>query len=146
MNKALLALDIGDSRIGVAVCEHGASGPRPLGTFNRAQGNAEQEIIKIIKELDIQTVIAGLPLDEAGLPTKQCERVEQFCRRLERRSTAKIIYQDEYASTHEAQERLNQSTGRRKSNSSGNRGLLDAFSAAIILESYLKQTNIQPHL
>ncbi len=155
MSEFFLGLDIGEKRIGIALSESRITGPRPLGTFKRAQGCAEREILKLIEKFSIRTVVAGLPLDESGRPTKQCDNVRQFCRRLARRAPATVVYQDEYASTYESRERIESNylskpsrnlSGMLASRSNNDRGLLDAYSAAIILESYFRDNFNQSSL
>lgn len=138
MNSAtpeiLIALDVGDKRVGVAVA-HGAI-VTPRDTFDRAQGEAEGKILELIAELGATTLVVGMPYGERGERNEQCEKVEAFCRRLERRTQISIVYVDEYASSAEARELLG-ITGKRASKQIRKGGMIDAQAASILLQSYI---------
>ncbi|MBX7136422.1 MAG: Holliday junction resolvase RuvX [Oligoflexia bacterium] len=129
---ALIGLDIGDKRVGVAICSAGSFLAVPLTILERAQGRAEDAIVKLVTEHQAQTIVVGLPLDEAGNPTPQSKKIENFCRRLARRVDSKLVYVDEYASSEESREQLAQTRGR-----SALRARVDSYAATLILQSYL---------
>lgn len=138
----LLGLDIGDRRIGVAIGTFDPSFSRPLATFERADGAAERSILQIIEQEEVQDIIAGLPLSEDGANNEQCNKIEKFCSRIFKRCDASITFVDEYATTLEAQDavkNLKRSGARKRS---GLAGQLDAVSAALILEGYLKNPQV----
>ena len=128
----IIALDVGDKRVGVALSDEGLTLSSPLQTFERANGNAEKEILNLIKSHNIQTVVVGIPLSDNGEENAQCEKVKTFSRRLEKRAKINMVYLDEYGSSVEAERRLKLARGRVIEKS-----LIDAASAAIILQEYL---------
>lgn len=129
---SIIGLDIGDKRVGVAIAQEGAIVARPYVTYNRAQGEAEREILKLLHLESVSLIIAGLPLNQSDEMTLQGERTVNFCERLKKRSKVGIIYEDEYLSSREAQEVLGASgRGRRR------KAEIDQISAAIILQRYL---------
>lgn len=130
----LLGLDIGDVRVGVAVCDLAARVPIPHATFDRAQGGAERAIIELCTERPIERVIVGLPLSDDGSENPQCEKVRQFSRRLEKRIAKPIEFIDEYASSEEAQQRLREGGVRQPE-----LGRIDALAASILIERYLEK-------
>ena len=135
----IIGLDIGDKRVGVALGSREAGLASPYGVFPRADNRAEREIIKLAGELGCRLVVAGLPLDENGRRTPQCEGVERFCRRLVRRLDLKLVFVDEYLSSCEAG-LLTEHRGPRRRRGSGNRAkTLDAEAAAVILQSFLDE-------
>jgi putative holliday junction resolvase len=131
----LIGLDIGDKRVGVALSDASGLIASPVGTLDRAKGEAESRILEMIKERQIRTVVVGMPYSENGQTNEQCTRVESFCRRLRRRSGVDIEYIDEYLSTVEAKHRLmeTQGAGRRLKAVGG----VDAASACVILQMFL---------
>lgn len=137
-----LGLDIGDVRVGIAGLEHLSAPPHPIGTFQRANGEAEAEVLKLIRARRVALLVVGLPLGEQNERTEQCESVEKFCRRILRRAPAvQVAYVDEYASTANAEERFRESRkGRssRRARESERRGLIDALAAVTILETYVQ--------
>ncbi len=131
----VLALDVGDVRVGLALSDLSGMLASPYKTVLRAKGTAQKEILKLVKEHGIRVIVVGLPLDESNQRTKQCLSIENFCRRLERRIPAKFVFVDEYSSTLEASEikRARHESRNKKSSKSD----LDALSAAVLLQSYL---------
>ena len=131
----IIALDVGDVRIGVAIADALLLSVSPHCTFTRAQGEAEKRIAELIVEIEPRLLIVGIPLSQQGERTEQCERVERFIRRLVRRTSVPVAYVDEYLSSEEAKERLQLSP--RMERSLRAEGALDAAAAAVILEDYL---------
>ncbi len=131
----ILGLDVGDKRVGVAVTDQGLLLAHPVATYERAAGKAEREIIAIIEARKVSTVVAGLPLSDDGEKNQQCEKVESFCRRLQKRVDVKLEFVDEYASSYEAEARLRSAGSRGKDMKRS--GKLDAAAAVLILQSYL---------
>ena len=69
----------------------------------------------------------------------QAKKTRNFCRRLVRRQGIEIIYVDEYLSSVEAKERLRMAGKDVLSKTS--RAVIDAASAAVILQLYLDLNN-----
>ena len=133
--QRLLGLDVGNKRIGTAFAEPGMAISVPFKTFERKGGKAESAILALIKERKIELLVAGLPLNDDNSRNEQCQVVENFCRRLEKRANIKTVYVDEYATSFEAEEKLVGAGITLKS--AKNKGSIDALSAAIILQLYL---------
>jgi putative Holliday junction resolvase len=133
--KSLLALDVGTKRVGVAICniDKTQSVIIPLRSFSRANQEAERAIINLISDYQISTVIIGLPLNEDNSENDMCLQIQKFARRLSRRVNVNIEFVDEYGTTYEASERL--------SKFGKITGDIDAQSAVIILEEYLRLNN-----
>ena len=130
----IIGLDVGDKRVGTALSDAEGRLATPHQTFERAGGRAERAIVALANEHHVRTLVVGMPYGADGSKNPQCDRVEQFCRRLQRRMRCDIIYVDEYLSSVEAEERLNQSGGKRRSRLSGE---IDAASATLLLQEYL---------
>jgi len=132
---AILALDVGDRRVGVAVSDLSQRTSRPLAALKRASGEAERGILELIEQLSPVCIVVGVPLNQKGDPTSQSEKTLRFCRRLEKRVSVPIVQVDEYLSSDEAKQRLKIEGVRvdelRKT------GVIDSYAASIILERYL---------
>lgn len=137
LKEAILALDIGLRRVGVAIRRSSVNVVLPLGSFQRAQGEAERAILKLIAEEKITCIVAGLPLDEIGQPTSMSRAVQTFCRRIQRRSNVVVNYFDEFGSSIEAADRLAASMHNKRMRNAREKGVVDATAAAIILEQFL---------
>lgn len=130
--KPLLALDVGESRIGVAVSESWviATPLEPImrGTLGRkATLSAVEQLLDFYKT---DCVLLGLPLLESGEEGEQVEKTRAFARSLERRRPLiRVFYTDERYSSSEAKEIIG--------NRSVPKGRLDSVAAAVFLQEYL---------
>ena len=136
----LIALDVGDKRVGVAMGMLGPGVVRPLAIFERSQGKAEESILNLLKDNKIAEIIVGLPISEDGRANRQCAKIENFCRRLHKRLPLRVVFIDEYASSQEAQEKI--ANLKEASSPKGKeREKLDAIAACIIMETYFNNPN-----
>ena len=130
----MLALDIGDKRIGVAVCEETATLARPLTTITRGSKRQDFErIARLAAEQGVERVIAGYPRSLSGDEGPQAQRVRRYVEALAATLPVPVELWDERYTTVEATQRLMQSSRRRPRD----RGQLDAAAAAIILQNYV---------
>lgn len=130
----ILALDVGEKRIGVAVSDETGTLARPLTTLTRASKREDFErIARLAAEQGAERVVAGYPRSLAGDEGPQARRVRRYVEALATTLPAPVELWDERYTTVEAQERL-QEAQRRKLR---DRGQLDAAAAAIILQDYL---------
>ena len=142
----LLALDVGERRIGVAVSDELGLIATPLLTIRRASKVEDfARIAGLIREQQAQGVVIGHPLSRDGSAGPQARRVEKYAQALElalrdEGLAAQVIMWDEYLSTRQAEETL-AGAGRRSKACRGRAGL-DAAAAAIILREYLEA---RPH-
>ena len=128
--KSILALDVGDRRVGVALADSQIKIAVPYGYLERSD-KIIQQITELMLDHDIDTLVIGYPRNQSGEATKQTESVEQFAKKLaEVEIDADLVFQDESLSSVEAERRL----GRVK-----DKGEIDAEAASIILQDYLEQ-------
>jgi putative Holliday junction resolvase len=129
-----MGLDIGDSRIGVALSDPLGILASPLMIINRADEPAAiKKIVDIIREKKVVKVIAGLPLNMDGSRGNQAEKTTSFVATLSRYLTVPVEYRDERLSTINARELIQKV---RKTNRATR---YDAAAAALILQSYLDE-------
>ena len=130
----ILALDIGDKRIGVAVSDPLGILATPLTAIERTSDvKAIDAILEIVEEQDAREIVVGLPISLRGGFSEQTKSVAAFVRKLEDRSAIPVSTADERYSTLEAERLLNQSKPKR----ARSRGEIDAAAAAVILQSHL---------
>ena len=128
--KNILALDVGDRRVGVALADSQIKIAVPYGYLERSD-KIIQQITELMLDHDINILVVGYPRNQSGEATKQTESVEQFAKKLaEIEIDADLVFQDESLSSVEAERRL----GRVK-----DKGEIDAEAASIILQDYLEQ-------
>ena len=130
-----LALDIGTSRIGIAISDPTTNIALPHSTIHVAQSdNPYADIQAVINEHQIHTVIVGWPLELDGSEGPAIRRTKQFLVSLKKFCpNIKIIPQDERLSSCAAENALQTL----ETKGSDKKNLVDAMAAAIILQSYL---------
>lgn len=127
---SVVGIDVGTVRVGCAIADPQVRIPFPVGVWPRAQYQAEKSLLNLIQERGVTTIVVGLPLDRHGQRTEICQKIEDFVRRLAKRTPVKIVYVDEAFSSLEASEKLSQAA----STSQG----VDAFAACLILDRYFE--------
>jgi len=128
----ILALDLGERRIGVAMSDALGWLASPLTVLRCSSRDAELSAIEsLVKEHRIEQVVVGYPRNLDGSVGPQAEGVEKYIEQLRARLSTPVIPWDERLSTAQA-ERLIHETGRRVK-----RERIDAAAAAVILQSYL---------
>lgn len=127
--KSLLALDVGEKRIGMAMADTGVKIAVPFGYLENTESVMTQ-LAEVLLRHDIDTVVVGYPRNQSGEPTAQTAFVEAFVADMtELEIDADIVYQDESLTSVQAEQRL----GRVK-----DKGEIDAEAASIILQDYLE--------
>jgi putative Holliday junction resolvase len=132
----VLALDIGERRIGVAISDPTGTVARPVCTIERASREEDFTAINdLVDEHGAELVIVGLPLTLRGEIGPQAETVERYAQALAGALPVPLRMWDERYSTASAEEVLKgrKREGRR---SLGRRGI-DAVAAAFILQGFL---------
>ncbi len=129
-----MGLDIGDSRIGVALSDPLGILATPFMIINRVNDeSAVRNIVDIIINKEVSRVIAGLPLNMDSTRGEQAEKTDFFVMKLKSRTSIPVEYQDERLSTVSARELIKKV---RKTNRATR---YDAAAAALILQSYLDE-------
>lgn len=125
----ILALDIGEKRIGVARANSIARLPQALTTLANDE-QFESKLAEIIRQEDIGILVVGLPRNLHGGLTAQSEYVQVFCQQRLNNVGVPVVYQDETLTSVAAEEALGQRAQQDKS-------LIDAEAARLILQDYL---------
>lgn len=131
-NSSILALDVGERRIGIAVASWLARLPRSLPTLARSD-TALRDIANLIREHDVSDVVVGLPRSLDGGHTAQTRAVQAFAEELQRLTPVKIHFQDEALTSRQAENEL------QSRNMAYTKEAVDALSATYILEDFLAQ-------
>ncbi len=130
--RSILSLDVGIKRIGLAYCDPLCITSNILPALKRFENNQELKIIrKHIDEFKLNGFIVGLPLDEKGRMTPQAIDCENYGQLLSNELKLPFSYVNEHSSTWESLNRF----GIKKDKS----GLIDSYSAKVILEQWIKE-------
>ena len=134
MSFRVLALDVGDRRIGVALSDPTGLLAMPLTTIKRTDGPSDVgEVLRLVAEHEVGEIVVGTPVSLSGRAGPQAARVAEFTSSLSRRTDIPVRSVDERFSSVLA-ERLLREFGVEPSR---NKARLDATAAAVILQSYL---------
>ena len=130
----ILALDIGDKRIGVALSDPTHLIAPPLGVYERVgYGPDTRYMSRLCAENDVELIVCGLPYNMDGSRGFQAEKAVAFAEKL-REAGMTIAYQDERLTTVSAHEALTEGGVRREAR----KGTVDKIAAALILQGYLE--------
>jgi len=136
----ILAVDVGERRIGLAISDVSGTLARPLLTLTvrNADDGVNQvaaEIARLKEEDDgLATVVVGLPVRLDGTPNAQTPRVAAFVDALKARTLVPILTADERLTSREAESLL----AERVRDWRQRKARLDAVAAAVILQDYLE--------
>ena len=135
MNERIVALDIGDVRIGVAVSDPTRTIASPVGVITRVGwGPDTRKIKEICDRYETALVVSGLPLNLDGSAGFQAAKVRDLCAQLTKAGLT-VVFQDERLSTVTAEDALLEGNVSR----ADRKGKVDKVAAAIILEQYLHE-------
>ena len=144
---ALLGIDLGERRIGVALADAPDVGARPLVTLRRGRSiDADVEALTpLIERHDVAELISGLPIDAAGHEGPQALATRAWVETISNRlgDRVAIVLRDERLSSHVAESRLGpMARGRSggppsKTQRDAYRARVDREAAAIILQDEL---------
>lgn len=131
----VLALDVGDRRIGVALSDPTGLIASPLLTIYRTAERKDHETIRnLVAEHGVELVVVGLPATLRGEIGRQAERVLRFGNRLAEAITVPVVFWDERHSTVDAEQIVRSREGNRGRRQ---RVPVDDVAAAVVLQSYL---------
>lgn len=132
----LLGLDIGDTRIGVAISDALGVAAHPLCTLTRKNRQVDLIVISdLISIHEVECVVIGLPISLDGSLGPQAEAVQKFAKRLEGVLDVPIAFQDERFTTAEAEEILRE-LGK---DAREQKGIIDEVAAVLILKDYMNR-------
>jgi putative Holliday junction resolvase len=127
-----LAIDYGEKRTGLAICDAGQTIVTPLAVI-RNQKDLPQKISDIAKTEGAEAVVLGLPLNMDGSEGHQSKLTRKFAEQLKKHLDIPIHFQDERLSSFDAEQKL----GPAELTIGKKRKRLDAVAAASILEAFL---------
>ena len=130
----VIAFDIGDKRIGVAVSDPFGEFALPLETYHRKNFNKDIEyLVNLAKSRFAEVIVCGLPLNFDGSKSEQTLKTECFVEEMKNRTDIPIVYEDERFTTMEERRVLIEGGVRREDRKS----VIDKVGASYILENYL---------
>ena len=138
----LLAIDLGDKRIGLAISDPTGTIASPVGHLTRRLGKRPPvgEILDRARELEAEGFVVGLPLDEAGEETDRSSEARRIADLLGQRSGLPVRLVDERFTTAAAQRAIREMGGSTR----GRKGDVDALAATVLLQHALQLREYTP--
>lgn len=107
----VMALDIGDKRIGIALSDPMKIIASPFDTLKRVEIKGDiNKIVKMIEENDVETVVCGLPKKLDNTDSLQTVKAREFADTLREKTAAKVVMTDERLTTVSAERVLLEAT------------------------------------
>jgi putative holliday junction resolvase len=130
----LLGLDIGERRIGVAVCDPGGRVATPVTVLDARRLAADlAPLLRLASDYEAEGLVVGLPLTMGGEEGPQARSVRETAERLATGVGLPLFFVDERLTSVQA-ERSMASAG---ADARSRRGSVDMVAAALLLQSYL---------
>ena len=137
----IMAVDFGDARTGLAVCDRTEFLASPIGTIHERDFNmALSKTAVAAKEYDVKMVVVGYPKNMDGSCGERAKKCEEFAKRLGEMIPLPIKLWDERQTTVSAHQFLNEVNVRGQKR----KEVVDEVAATIILESYLEYRKNHP--
>lgn len=131
----IMAVDYGDVRTGIAVCDRTEFLASPVGTVE--ERNAQMLAMKIshlAQQYEVGEIIVGYPVNMNGSIGPRAEKCKAFAELLMQVTELPVNLWDERSTTVTAHSYLNETNVRGKKR----KAVVDAVAATIILEGYLE--------
>ena len=132
---SLMALDFGEKRVGVAVASIISRLSHPQTTLANDE-HLFDTLKMMIEDLQVQTIVVGLPRNLSGNDTAQTKAVEAFIDSLKKQVSVPIETQDEAVTSVQAEAEL------KKRGKHYEKADIDALAAAYILEDYIQTHHV----
>lgn len=135
----ILALDVGERRVGIAISDETQTLARSLTVLHRRSKAQDFEALaRLIRDQAVTAIVVGLPLSSEGTEGQQARRIRRYTSALRealaaQNLTPSLVFHDESLSTVTAVELMIASNRRRRDR----RRRVDAVAAAVILQNYL---------
>lgn len=129
-NARIVALDVGEKRIGVATANVVARLASPLKTLDVGK-DIHDQIKQLLAEQTAIALVVGLPRNLQGNDTAQTKATEAFVEELRQQISIPVYWQDEALTSHLSEQDL------QASGNTYQKGDIDALAATYILEDFL---------
>ncbi len=131
----IMAVDYGDVRTGLAVCDRTEFLASPIGTIEeRSTQVLAMKIAHMAKQYEVGEIVVGLPVNMNGSFGPRAEKCRNFADILNELTEVPVNMWDERSTTVTAHQILNQTNVRGKNR----KAVVDTVAAVVILEGYLE--------
>ena len=133
-NMRVMALDVGDKTIGVAISDALLLTAQGRPTIRRKDPSSDINILRrLVEENEVHQIVVGQPLHMDGQESRQSRKVARFAGELRKQLNIPIVFWDERLTSFAAEQHLEEmGLNWRK-----RRDHVDKIAAMIILQNYL---------
>jgi putative holliday junction resolvase len=133
-NMRIMALDVGDKTIGVAVSDAMLLTAQSRPTIRRSNLESDLDRIrKMVEENEVHEIVVGQPLHMDGRPSPQSRKIARFARKLHDVTQVPVVFCDERLTSFAAEQHLEELG----LNWRQRREQVDKIAAMIILQTHL---------
>lgn len=130
----IMAVDYGDTRTGIAVCDKSEFLATPVGTIvEKRFDECVKKVADMARQQQAEAIVVGYPKNMNGTIGPRAEKCELFAQKLKEQIDIPVTLWDERNTTVSAHNILNETNTRGKKR----KAIIDTVAACIILESYL---------
>ena len=131
----IMAVDLGKARTGIAACDNGFLAYPVTVVSEKRKEVLLEKVAEEVKKADL--IVVGLPVNMDGTKGERAEKCTLFAERLKEETGIDVKMCDERLTTVSAHRILSENNvrGQKRKN------VVDAVSAVMILESYMRQKN-----
>ncbi|OLE75223.1 MAG: Holliday junction DNA helicase RuvA [Acidobacteria bacterium 13_1_20CM_2_57_8] len=130
----VMALDVGDKTIGIAISDALLLTAQPRPTIRRKDVKTDLEALRrLTEENEVHEIVVGQPLHMSGHQSPQSEKVARFAEQIHKVLDIPVVFWDERLTSFAAEQHLEEmGLNWRK-----RREQVDKIAAMIILQNYL---------
>lgn len=129
-----MAVDYGDVRTGLAVCDRTEFLASPIGVIEERNAPIlAMKVAHMAEQYEVGEIVVGLPKNMNGSIGPRAEKCQAFAEMLSELTEVPVNMWDERSTTVTAHQILNQTNVRGKNR----KAVVDEVAATVILESYL---------
>ncbi len=135
--KRIMALDVGEKRVGVAVSDPLGITAQPLSVLKREDfEKLMQTLRELIDEFGVGKMVVGVPYNMRGEKGRSAGKIMEFIELMKKNIDIEVDLMDERFSTAFSERAMLEADARRKKRKEN----IDKVAAAVILQGYLDKT------
>ena len=130
----IMAVDYGDTRTGIAVCDKTEFLASPVGIIvEKRFDECVKKVAQMANEQQAQAIVVGYPKNMNGTIGPRAEKCDLFAQKLKEQVDVEVTLWDERSTTVSAHNILNETNTRGKKR----KAVIDSVAACLILESFM---------
>jgi putative pre-16S rRNA nuclease len=130
----VMALDVGDRKIGVAISDALLLTAQVRPTLRRKDLTSDMDILRrLVEENEVHQIVVGHPLHMSGKESQQSAKVARFAEELRKSLNIPVVFWDERLTSFAAEQHLEEMGLKWRQR----REHVDKIAAMIILQNYL---------